>query len=441
MSKDKLLVNFSFIMKGGLVLACIFSFFVSSSFCQAEDAMVLPKGRFMTCLDFQIYPSWSKQYNDQGNEEDLDFDYNRDLDKQVIPALAGFETPAAKTAMGLPNNYKASFGQSIVDFKKESVITNILLSYGVTDKISLGLKVPYWNFTTKVKTALDKNSATVAKNPAFPATDPTNPLLPTPVLAGPPFNLTPAQIDTYKLTRDDILDLLSGGIPTLGMPGYGYKRLETWSDSGLGDIDLAMKYQYLKNSLWRLGLQGGIRFPTGQEDDPDNLVDYGFGGGNYDLFLGFQNDYLGFKNLALNGSIRYTNQLPDKTTLRTPEDINQPLTANKERVDRDQGDVLEMEFSAIYSFPAGFGLNATYAALFKAQDSVKGAGGHIDSLEDETDQVGHTFLVGASYNTITRFQQKKALVPYQISLSYWDRFDGRNMNKASYYSVKGALFF
>lgn len=440
MSKGRRLVNFLCIMKtgaplaGGLVLVFVISFFMSSSFCQAEDAMVLPKGRFMTCLDFQIYPSWSKQYNDQGNEEDLDVDYNRDLDKQVIPALAGFETPVISA-------YKASLGHSIVDFKKESVITNILLSYGVTDKFSLGLKVPYWNFTTKVKTALDNSTATVAKNPAYSPSLPTSPSN-SPLV--PKYAVTQAQFDALsKLTRDDILNLLSDGIPDLGPAGkgYGYKRLETWSDSGLGDIDLALKYQYLKNSLWRLGLQGGVRFPTGQEDDPDNLVDYGFGGGSYDLFLALQNDYIGFKNLVLNGSIRYTNQLPDNTVLRTPKDINQPLTDNKDLVDRDQGDILEMEFSTIYSFPAGFGLNATYGAFMKAQDSVKGASGHFTSLEAETSQIGHTFLVGASYNNISRFQQKKAWVPFQVSLSYWDRFAGRNMNKASYYSVKGALFF
>jgi len=95
----------------------------------------------------------------------------------------------------------------------------------------------------------------------------------------------------------------------------------------------------------------------------------------------------------------------------------------------------------MYSFTSGFGLNETYGAFFKDKDSVKGASGHIAALEDETDQTGHTLLVGASYNNLSRFKEKRARLPLQISLSYWNRFDGKNINKADYYSVKGYVFF
>ncbi len=436
MSKGKSLVNLGCSLKCGLVVVFVFLFFISSLSCWADDAMVLPKNRWMTCLGFDIYPSWNKQYNGGGSEEDLAFDYNKELDEKVFVDLKPFAD------LG----YDPSLGRSIVDFEKDAVITNVLISYGVTDKLSLGLKIPYWDFKTKVKTDLDKSSATMVKNlyyknPAGPF-DPDDlsslyysELAPAAVLSNlpPAFALSSDQIEQLKLNPENILNLLS--------EKYGYKRLETWSGSGIGDIDLALKYKYFQSDHWRFGLQGGVRFPTGREDDPDNLADYGFGGGNYDLFLAFQNDFIGIKNLVLNGTVRYTNQLPDKETLRTPENVNQPLTDKKERVDRDQGDIWETELSVMYSFTSGFGLNATYGAFFKDKDSVKGESGHIAALEDETRQTGHTLLVGASYNNLSRFQQKRARVPFQIALSYRDRFDGKNMNKADYYSVKGSVFF
>jgi hypothetical protein len=65
------------------------------------------------------------------------------------------------------------------------------------------------------------------------------------------------------------LDVNADGVPDI--PGYEYKRFETWSDDGLGDIEAGLKYQYFKNDKWRLAVTGAVRFPTGEVDDPDDL--------------------------------------------------------------------------------------------------------------------------------------------------------------------------
>jgi hypothetical protein len=260
-------------------------------------------------------------------------------------------------------------------------------------------------------------------------------------------NYSNPAVEALKLTREEIISLLSEGLDlnadgTAEVPGYGYERFDTWSEKGIGDIELGLKYKYFENEKWRLALQGGTSLPTGREDDPDNLVDFGFGSGCYGFVLGFQNDFIGIKDFVLNGTIRYTNMLSNKETLRVTDDPDYPITANKERVDRDLGDILELELSAGYKLSEGFGLSATYGGFFKGKDSVKGEDGqHLPGLEGQTSQTGHTLLIGISYNNLDRFQKKLARVPFQVSLGHWHRFAGKNLNKAQYISFKGVLFF
>ena len=73
---------------------------------------------------------------------------------------------------------------------------------------------------------------------------------------------------------------------------YGYERFETWSDNGIGDIILGGRYQYFKNDQWRLAFTGGVSMPTGDADNPDNLLDMPFGTGTWGLVFQFQNDYI-----------------------------------------------------------------------------------------------------------------------------------------------------
>ncbi len=453
MSKQNISGASTGFMKSILFLFIVLSFFFTISFCWAESAMVLPKGRWMASAGFNIYPYWDKQFNNKGDSEALANDYNRVLDARILE-LIDLENQL-KAGFGLPDNYKLVFGRSIVEFKKRAVITNITVNYGITDKISFGLNIPYWSFKTKVKTSLDSSIATIAKNPlsdpsgsyaylqqyGIPGPD-TAPFIPTAVLLN--LGMSGAEVEKFKLTKEDIIRHLSEGLPELkklGIEGYGYKRFETWSGEDIGDIECGLKYQYFNNPSWRLAVQGGLRFPTGRKDDPDNLLDYGFGGKNYDIAIDFQNDFLKIKDSLINATLRYIIQLPDKETLRVSRSVNFPLTLRKENVDSDEGDMLELELSGNYKITSEFKINIMYSNFFKDRDSMKVEGVHQSSLEDESRQEGHEFLLGISYDNLTKYKEKLSSVPFQTSLGYWQRFIGKNINKAEYFSFKASLFF
>ncbi len=267
------------------------------------------------------------------------------------------------------------------------------------------------------------------------------------------------------VTTEDIRQLLGPGLP--GIPGFGFKRFDSFSDHGPGDFEAGFRYQYLRTDAWLLAFTGGARFPTGSVDDPDNLTDYGFGSGAYALLFRFNHDYaisslwrgtqdttseetLGGRatgtapgTVVLNGTIRYDLVLPDKQVKRVPDHVDNPLTTNKENVSRDLGDIIELEASAKYNFLTGFTLSSLYKYGFKLKDHVSGNQGFTySSLEDETDYTEQIFIVGLAYSTFPLYLQKKFPLPLTTSLSYRNRFAGsNNVSKSAYIGLGLEVLF
>jgi len=388
----------------------------------ADSAEVLPKGVFSANVKYSYYVPIDVRFDSDGDEEDLAADFNTALDSTVFPDLGFFEGPP----FNLP---VASLGNSIVDFEYDFQDLMFTFMYGVTDKLSVGIEIPIYYNKNNVDARLDTSNATVGKNVAL------NSFLPLTVPG------------TVPLTDEDIQDLLGTGLDINGdgiveVEGFGYKRFETWSGTSLSDIEAGARYQYLKTENWRLAFTGGVRFPTGEVDDPDNLVDIGFGTGAWALLFRLNNDYTGIKNLLLNATFRYDLYLPDEEEKRVPDDVNQPITRNKERVDRNLGDAFELEVSGAYEFLEGFSLSALYEFRYKMKDRISGDQGFMyDSLEDETRTRKHLGIIGISYSTIPLFRREKFFLPLVASIEYENLFAGKNILKQQVISFSLTSFF
>ena len=141
--------------------------------------------------------------------------------------------------------------------------------------------------------------------------------------------------------------------------------------------------------------------------------------------------------------MRYDIQLPDTETLRVLTDPNRPITPSKEKVDRDLGDIFEVEVGGRYSFLKGFTLSLLYKFGYKPEDSLENKKGvSLKALESETDYHEHVGIAGISYSTIPLFLEKKFPVPLNASLSYRNRFGGSgNLFKSEYISFGIQVFF
>ena len=397
-------------MKKTTVILVVFIFFFSlMNQVYADSAEVLPKGVSRANFTGNFYFPIDKRFGPDGDTEDVATDYNSALNTNVFPELAMVEK-----AFGMPTG-SANIGDTVVsfDYKLDDYIFN--LNYGLTDKVTVGIKIPFYRNKTDIHTAkLDTARATVGKNMELNT-------------------IAPLEIPgTVPFTTEDIKNLLGRGVDinndgSIDIPGYGYKRFKTWSSTEIADIELGFRYQYLKTDNWRLAFTGGVRFPTGNVDDPDNLIDLGFGSGAYALLFRLNNDYTGIKNTVLNFTMRYDVVMPDKQTKRIPDNVNQPITRNKENVERNLGDIVELEASGDYEFLKGLSGSMLYRYGFKQKDSISGDKGFsYSSLEDETDWTYQAFIVGISYSMVPLFIEKKFPVPLKASLSYENDFAGSN---------------
>jgi hypothetical protein len=371
----------------------------------ADSAEVLPKGISRGDLEYSYYFPIDEKFDPDGNVEDIAKDYNTSMNSNLFPALKQLET-----VFGMPDG-SASLGDSVVDFKYNVNEVNLKFFYGLTDKLSIGVKIPYLWYENEVSAGVNTVNATLGFNPFYgrPAAPFGIPLIP--VQFG--------GVKNDSLATELVQDTL--------VQDYGYKRIASWSDQGIGDIEVGGRYQYLKTNNWRLAFTGAVRLPTGNVDDPDNLVDLGFGSGAWALLFRSNNDFTGFENMILNATLEYDLVLPDKETLRVPSDVNNPITSNKEEVSRDLGDIYKLKLSGDYALPRGFGIHLLYAYAGQLKDSISGNQGFAyQSLEDETDWTYQEYKIGLSYSTIPLYKEKKFPLPLVFGVEYEDVFAGTN---------------
>ncbi len=368
----------------------------------ADNAAVLPTGVSRGYWDFYRYLSTTQRYNADGEQEDLAHPFtNAPLDSSVFPVLA---------LLG-PN---ATLGDVAIDYQYDIDVLDLGYSYGLSDRLSIGLHIPYYWITNNVDAALDTTNATVGLNPG----------------AGPP--LIPIASGGIPMTTDDVQNLVRDQ--------FGFSRIDTWQGEGIGDIELGGKYQFFLAERSAFAITGGLRIPSGYEDDADKLDDVAWSFGNYALLLRLHYDYLisnrkhqptsslhqlvpAAGDTVLNLTFRYDYMLPDDKVMRIGATTEQILTTNRERVERKLGDIVNLEVSTKYHFSNAFAAMAVYTYGFKQKDDIDGdMGFNYASLEADTDAREHIFILELSYSTLAAYRDKKSAAPMEFSIAYRDRF-------------------
>jgi hypothetical protein len=379
----------------------------------SDDAVVLPKGLSRIFVDTHFYLPFDQRYDAEGNAVQYAAPFNTQLNSILIPSLAPLNA-------FVPGGV-ASFGQSNVSINRHLTEMIIQPAYGLTDRLSVGVNIPYFYYRNDVNASVNSapgSGANIGFNPAFPG------------------GVAPLGVPgTQRATTQDIQNLLRSQ--------FGIKPVQTWEESGIGDIEVGGRYQYYRGEDFRAAFTGGVRFPTGKVDDPDNLVDSAFGRGAYALLFQFQQDWmhqkdglakrLGFPDPAewfINTTFRYDWNLPTTALLRVCPGGG-VFCNTKDNVQAKYGDQFQAEISGkIGLFIPGLNLSPLYQYSFKFKDHYSGDKGldygslnqQLDNQRGQVEQ--HIFIVQLTYTTLPMFIQKQFPFPLVAQLAYRDRFAG-----------------
>jgi hypothetical protein len=407
------------------VSICVWEEPVSAQVGPGDDAVVLPKGYFRLMFDGQFFIPFSNRYNNNGDSVPLGQPYSVALNSQTFPALA----PLNPFVGG-----NATFGNSQVDIKRHLQQYLFQPAYGVTDRFTIGMNIQYVSVRNEVNANVDSSlasGANVGFNPGFPG------------------GVAPLVVPgTRRATTQDVQNLLR--------TQFGLSPVQTFNADGIGDIEIGGRYQYYRGEYFRAAFTGGARIPTGRTDDPNNLVDVGWGTGAYALLahfnfdLMFQKDGLGKRlgfpapgELLVNTTIRYDYNLPNTQQARV---CNPNLICNNidDNVRRKLGDVVAVDVSA----KLGVLLNGLifvprYFYAYKFKDAYSGDNPNFTygDLAIDTQRTEHLYFLSLVYSTVPLVGEKRFWLPLSLSVTYRDRFAGTNAVDSRYIGFNAQFFF
>lgn len=380
-----------------------------SGAARADDAATLPRGVGRVRVK-PLYSYFTERWDQDGNAERVTHDLDgRELNSEVFPDLAILERLYGYRARSL------SLGTSRVRSHVQLVAVGMAAEYGVTDWLTVGVIVPviHARHTLDVLELdpvreCNETRCGLGRNPGDTSiTTEDSEYLPL------DHDKDPSTKMLAPLVREDVQGILADDL--------GYQRLGDWSGTGVGDIEVGFKARLFKWRLWTTAVQAGVRLPTGRVDDPDNLLDLGFGDGQTDVGIYWQNDLVPLARLRFNVTLRYTVQLPDHETKRVPPSASVPLAKPEatENVWRDLGDVFELDLLAAYRVLPVLTPFARYLFVLKGEDQVKGNMGlSYQALMDETALRNHRLEVGLTFSTIPWVAAKRFWLPLDATLSY-----------------------
>ena len=233
-----------------------FSFFFLSSVVMrsvtyADNATVLPKGAWAIFNENRFFFDVTDAFNNEGDLEPLAEPLN--------------DVPIANLIPGLPSF--VNLGSTVVDFSQTRNEYEFLPAYGLTDRLTVGAIIRYIDAESTLSAGVNTSDANFGTSPFL--INPANP-----IGLGAPCFPPPGCTSGGPLPGTEPVDLQD--IQTvLGLAGF--KPVTNWHETGFGDTDVGARYQYYRTDKARAAFTGAVRFPTGREDDPDNLVDQPLG--------------------------------------------------------------------------------------------------------------------------------------------------------------------
>ena len=295
---------------------------------------------------------YDQRFDNRGRRVDLDRDYNGLDLARLNPGLSGTLR---------------------LDTRAVTEYTELLLGYGVTDDLTVGIIVPYTRTTTHVRFGVD------------------------------------------------------GGIGNAGMQavlaGLGYRTPRTVSVAGFADPTVGVLWRFHKSAVDSAIVGFGVRFGIARDDDPNDLFDIPPGDGSTDLRSRFEY----FRDLGqgfdLHLLAEYQVQLHDHVRARPGNPLT---TASVERLRRNLGDYWESDVEIGKRF-GNWRLSATWHRYQEKPDRYRSpSGADTSALSAHTDTRADQMRLALSWSGIEAWQGGRLPLPLVVKLEVQDAVRGQN---------------
>ena len=407
-------------MKQFFLLLVVFKF---SSAYALENTKVLPKGRKFVTLRM-VDTDISSKTDSDGNAQPISQPLQKDLTFQKV--LKSENDPIKKSliqAFLQSNNFneEEALGTFTADMNGHVRAYAPVLGFGITDKLTLALAVPYMSAQTSVKAgfvASPRSEEFVKK------------------LSAPEYNLV-------KNARE-VADKLNNATGKLDQKllDNGFQALKNWEGHGFGDMTLAGKYAAVAIENFRVATTTGIVAPTGRVKDPDILNDVGFGDGQWDVFQQITLEQPIVGDVTFSQYAKYTYQAVGKKKVRDATE-EESIEVPKVETEFKLGDKIEGGAGVLYAPSFGLLTGVGYSYFFKYADryTVKDSGLRQDYLEKDTDQRAQNLELLLGYSGIPAFQRGEFPAPYEIKMSYFKQLRSMNSTVTDLYQIDASVYF
>ncbi|OYY94326.1 MAG: hypothetical protein B7Y41_08385 [Hydrogenophilales bacterium 28-61-23] len=312
----------------------------STASAHALDGMA-PAGHWAARLTL-LRNSYDRRYDDREQRVDLDAEANVSL---------------------------AAFGARL-DSEVTTEFVELLLGYGVTENLTLGVIVPYARTTSRLT----------------------------------------------------LTEAAPGTIATV-LGGLGYnKPLSTRAVSGFSDPTLGALWRFHQREHDSAVAGFGLRLGVAKADDPDDPADLPPGDGSTDLRfrLEYFRDLGGAWDLRLLGEHQV--QLPDEVVMRPAG----PFSSGKEKLKRDLGDYQEFDIE-LGKVWGDWRVSGTWHRYQEAPDRYRRMDGTaLPALSANTDTVADQYRLGVTWSGVRAWRAGKLFMPLIVKLELQDAFQGRN---------------
>lgn len=407
--------------KSSLFVAILPLSVISTAGFSFEDTKVLPIGiRNLTIK--QLHTDLVNKTTSSGDYENLASKLNKDLlFKDAINKESGFKKKEIEAFM-LANGYtpQDALGRFSANMTAIVDVTAPLFSYGITDKVTMAIAVPFYSAKTRTEIGFKSNSS------AFSLVE---------KLDSPYINQTAKGRETgAKLNQAE--EQLN-----VKLTDNGYQELGEWSGQGVGDITLAAKYRFLNGDVFRAATTNGFVLPTGRTDDPDILTDLPFGDGTFDYFTQIAFDQKIDADVTVNQYMKYTYQFEAQGEFRMKTEAN-PLEVEKQVITYQPGQKTEagmsMQFAPQSGYLFGFGIIGSK----KDGDRYNVADEAVRSeLQRDTNATATYTEIRFGYTSIPAFQRKEAAVPYALSFDLKKHLASLNTPTGDLLTMNLGVFF